>query len=240
MKAYFISDIHIVEASDQRGLLFLKFLKSISVFNCTHLFLVGDIFDLWISDHTYFVDRFKLILDELQRLQSENVQIHYFEGNHDLYLDRYFSKIGIHVHTQAEYFDLGLKIRVEHGDQMDPSDRGYHFLRWLLRTKVVVWMAHHLPGALVAWLGQTLSQQSRTYTSTIKSVPSEHNLRALKQHAQMSYDKKPFDLMISGHVHEQADFRIGGARVINLGTWLKNPVAFFVEESSQKFIEIVE
>ena len=54
----------------------------------------------------------------------ENVEIVYFEGNHDLHL-RYFwgDRLGLTVSAGPRYFELcGRTLRIEHGDQMDPDD----------------------------------------------------------------------------------------------------------------------
>ena len=137
LNAYFVSDLHIGSPTDSRARLFLAFLADLrGGENASHLFLMGDIFDLWVAAHSYFVDKYQPITDEILRLQDEGVEIHYFEGNHDLYLEHYWGQqVGLTVHEGPAYFELGHQtVRIEHGDQMDPDDRGYRFLRWFLRT----------------------------------------------------------------------------------------------------------
>ena len=45
---------------------------------------LGDVFDMWLAHHRYFVDRYNRIIKQLVRLHDEGVGIHYFEGNHDV------------------------------------------------------------------------------------------------------------------------------------------------------------
>src|ERR1700733_14013025 len=133
VKAYFLSDLHISSIEEPKTHWLLDFFRAIQSKNdMTHLFLLGDVFDLWVAGHKYFVERFQPVIDELRRLSVLGVEIHYFEGNHDLYLEHFFGRVcGFKIHRAPEYFTLGgLRLRAEHGDQMDPSDRGYKFLRW--------------------------------------------------------------------------------------------------------------
>lgn len=242
--AWFVSDVHLIEESDPRGCAFLQFLRSLNASNCSHLFLVGDIFDLWISNHQYFVKKFPGTLAELQRLKALKIEIHYFEGNHDLYLQDYFyERLGVHVHSGPEHFQLGRwQVRVEHGDQIDQQDYGYRFLRWFLRTPVLAVLARSLPGQLVAALGEFLSRRSRTYTSTVKTITATRTIEKLRAHARTQRALKPFDVLISGHVHEQDDYRFvfeqHDVRALNLGTWLKSFVAFRLGPESHEFMEL--
>ena len=63
-KGYFVSDIHIrdpLESNSEKLLLFLHQLKNDK--DCSHLFLVGDIFDLWSYNHRYFVKKYARLVD---------------------------------------------------------------------------------------------------------------------------------------------------------------------------------
>lgn len=244
VKAWFISDVHVTTESDIRGQKLIKFLQGLNRQNATHLFLVGDIFDLWIAHHLYFQKKYSQIIDELQRLRSDGVEIHYFEGNHDLYLEHYFqNELGFKVHAGPETFEIAnMKIRVEHGDQTDPDDHGYRFLRWLLRTPVLKWLAPRLPGQWIVALGEWLSRRSRTYTSAVKTISNERAIEKLREHAARMIQIEGFDLLVAGHVHVQDDhrFQIGyhAARAVNLGSWFHQPKAFLVTSERQDFVEI--
>lgn len=234
-KSYFISDLHLGSITEPKAYVLINFLRSFhSSAQISNLFLVGDIFDLWISDHQYFIDKFKPIIDELTRLHSLGVVVHYFEGNHDLYLKKYFSdKLGFKVYTSATYFQLGsLKVRVEHGDEMDSQDKGYLFLRWLLRTSVVKWLSSRLPPAFVVFLGEKMSQASRKYTSELKTISKEYALKVIREHGRAAYEEQPFDFIISGHIHVVDDYQMQNYRVINLGSWFDCCRAFELAGSS--------
>ncbi len=241
-QAWFVSDIHIADMQDEKAGKFLAFLSSLGRDRaCTQLFLVGDIFDLWVGDHFYFVKKFGPIVLEVKRLVSEGVEVHYFEGNHDLHLSRYFSgELGVVVHMGPEYFYLGGQtIRVEHGDQSDPEDKGYRFLRWFLRTPPLKLLSYRLPGSVVNAIGEKASVRSRAYTSKSKTIDEITARRKLHEHAERAYTEMPFDLLIYGHVHIRDDYRAKGFRAINLGTWLLEPGVLHVTEEEVQWVSIL-
>ena len=244
-RAYFVSDLHISSAKDPKARRFLSFLRELSAAKgVTHLFLLGDIFDMWLADHRYFVKRYEELIDELTRLHDEGVAIHYFEGNHDLHLEKYWAReLGFAVHRGPLTIDLaGKRLRLEHGDQMDPDDRGYRFLRWFLRTPPLRFLIHNLPGKVAAWIGERASATSRAYTSQTKSIGAADAIAKIRAHADREFAKQPFDLLIAGHVHVRDDYRRGDERgsyrAVNLGTWLEAPGYFVVDGSGGKFCEL--
>ena len=243
-RAVFVSDLHIASPDDPRGRLFLRFLESLSRDDVTHLVLLGDIFDLWLADHRYFIDRYRKIIAELERLRDAGVEIHYFEGNHDLHLTKYWAgQLGLNIHRGPIYLSVAdRQLRLEHGDQMDPDDRGYRFLRWFLRTPVMTFVIHHLPGNLAARIGERASVSSRAYTSETKTITNEDAIAKIRRHATEAHGERAFDILIAGHVHLRDDYRgetaNGQFRAINLGTWLDAPCYFAIDESAAEFVEL--
>ena len=231
--AYFVSDLHLSSADDPKAVRFANFLADISAANgITHLFLLGDIFDMWLADHRYFIDRYRRIVAELVRIKSEGVAVHYFEGNHDLHLRKFWGEqLGFAVHGGPLNTDIaGVRLRLEHGDQMDTDDRGYRFLRWFLRTPVLTFVIETLPGTIAAWIGERASASSRKYTTERKTISSEDAVAKIRAHAARVHEREPFDLLIAGHVHIRDDYTDPrGFRAVNLGTWLTRPCYFALD-----------
>lgn len=245
--AVFVSDVHIKDPDCPRGRLFTAFLKSLDGRrNTTHLFLLGDIFDLWVADHRWFIDRYREIIDQLRRLKAEGVEIHYFEGNHDLHLRYFFAdRLALRVHEGPYRLELGgFTIRLEHGDEMDPDDRGYLFLRWLLRTAPVRVLIRNLPGPLIARIGNRASRMSHRYVSATKFEPDRDVVGTIHAHARRIAAREPFDLIISGHLHVRDDSRIEldgrTFRSVNLGSWFDAPCCFRIERGEARFQELTE
>lgn len=244
-RAYFVSDLHITSPEDPKAVLFVRFLRSLSGDRgASHLFLLGDIFDMWLADHRYFIERYRDVIDEIVGLREHGVEIHYFEGNHDLHLRKYWAgELGLAVHSGPLYLELkGHALRLEHGDQMDPDDRGYRFLRWFLRTPPMRFLIYNLPGNVAAWIGERASATSRTYTSEMKTISEHDAVRKIRTHAELVHAECPFDIIISGHVHTRDDYTFEAAtssfRSVNLGTWLDAPCYFLLDESDAQIIEL--
>lgn len=242
--AYFLSDTHFNNPEEphyKAALFWLKGLKGRE--DLTHLFLMGDIFDLWIGRHATFVEKWSALSAELLRLHQRGVEIHYFEGNHDLYIDAFFGSghLGFNVHPSPVDMDLaGRRVRLEHGDQMDPTDRGYLFLRWFLRTRLMNFVALKLKDKWVRALGEKMSHASRDYTSNRSDAHFESVKAKIAAHVSGLLELKKFDLFIAGHVHHQMDFMVGSTRVINLGSWLgrEKPHVLRLSETTLEFQEL--
>jgi len=244
-RAYLVSDLHLGDPDGERSRLFEAFLAEVAADRrATELFLLGDIFDMWLGDHDYFVRRYRKIVDALARLQKNGIRIHYFEGNHDLHLSPFWAgSLGAEVHSGPIHYELGhLRLRLEHGDQMDPDDRGYLFLRWFLRTPPMRFLILNLPGRLVAWIGERASAHSRSYTSETKTISEQDAVRKIRDHARKAHAGRPFDLLVSGHVHVRDDYRFdtdrGTARSINLGTWLDRPCYLRIDQGDVELVEL--
>ncbi len=242
--AYFVSDIHLTSSDEPNARALLALLEKLrsdalggSGEKPTHLFLVGDIFDLWIGSHEYFVQKFGPVIRAIRAVVDAGVTVHFFEGNHDLHLKKFWQdKLGVQVHSDAEIFELaGKTVRVEHGDLINPDDKGYLFLRSFLRTSAMRALALNLPSRVVAAIGERASRASRSYTSTAKELPVDKIRRLIRTHAERVFREKPFDLIITGHVHvvDDVTFPASGrdVRSINLGSWYDGPKAFVVSDS---------
>ena len=231
----------------ERAKLFLHFLDKVSKEKgVTHFFLLGDIFDFWIGKKKIFIQKYHKIIEALKLLRDRGVEIHYFEGNHDLHLKPFWEKeLLFFVHERPIHFNLGhLRLRLEHGDQINPRQYFYLFWRWLIHRALIRFLVLKLPDKVLFYFGRKLGQKSRSYSDKKKLLTSKMRIQ-MKKCIQRSIHLKPFDLFISGHFHLQDDhvFKIKGQEVrsLNLGTWLNNssPVAFRFTSSSQHFVKIL-
>lgn len=248
VKAWFVSDIHISGPDDPRLKVFARFLRARLSDGTTDVFLVGDIFDLWVGSGHFFAKRYAEVVELVRQLRGQGVKVVYFEGNHDLHLDGIWARhLGCEVVTEPGYYQLGRwKVRVEHGDLMNPNDTGYLFLRRLLRTGFVRWLANALPGALIQGIGNLMSKSSRQWTSSsVKARDDRYIHSMIRSHAEKVHvSEEYFDLMISGHVHVRDDYQWEShsrvIRSVNLGWWSsrETPQAFRLEDSGGTWEEI--
>lgn len=232
-KALFFSDIHITSNQDPKYQTLLDQIRAVSVNEISHIFLLGDIFDLWIADRTYFLDQYKELIIEFKKCIRDGIKLYYFEGNHDLYLKNFWQQeVGMIVCHEALDVELGdQKFRLEHGDQMDQEDRGYLFLRWFLRTPLMKWVAHNIPEKWIVKLGEWSSKKSRHYTSAVKTIQENESTQKMIAHAKQVYKLKAFDVFICGHTHVKHQEKVkmynnNEALIVNLGSWYDAPKYF--------------
>ncbi len=246
-KAYFISDIHLENMQERNGQILLRFLHSLTAEKeAPDLFFLGDIFDFWLSGHEVFIRKFEPLWEPLLLLKARGSRLVYFEGNHDLHLHPFWEKkLGFEIYEEAQYMKIGdYAVRLEHGDLMNPQDIDY--LRWraFSRHAIIEPWTHILPGFFWQWVGNKLSQKSRKKSRTYRSRNEEAIREMIRVHAQNVYQKEPFDLIISGHMHVKLDETLTNldrpVRNINLGSWLEQdpPKALKIEGSDISWIEL--
>lgn len=230
MDAVFLSDIHLTSLEERNGQTLLRFLNSLEAQSgpMPSIFLLGDIFDLWVSKHKVFVRRYEPMLQSLARLKAKGARIIYFEGNHDMHLAPYWEKVlGAEVYVTHAMFDIGgLRLRCEHGDEINREDVSYLKWRAGLRHPITQFLGHTIPGAFWDYLGRKASHNSRK-KSSVQREDFESRLRnMIRAHGERVWEEDPFDAIISGHMHVRDDHRFqkGGKtiRSFNLGSWFKD------------------
>lgn len=244
MTSWFISDIHIKDINERSSITLLRFLRSLlnKEMPATHLFFVGDIFDLWISNSAFFLHKYKDFIDLVVSLKSQGVEVYYFEGNHDIHVKHFWQEqLGIPTFTDEHYFKIGGKnIRVEHGDMINDEEVNYRKLRSFLRHPVTEKFLALTPGNVIAEVGDLASAISRKRTAGMRQSQHEKMRTMIRNYAERIYLEKPFDYLITGHLHVQDEYSFAQNKAvsINLGSWFEGPKALRIDKSGHQFISI--
>lgn len=241
MTVYFVSDIHLGSRDERRYQLFMSLLDQLIASPPSAFVLLGDIFDLWVGCHAYFLEKHEELLKKLDQLAAKGCEIHYFEGNHDLYLSRYFGKKQSYfIHPNSYKADwAGFKIRMEHGDLANPNDKGYLFLRAFLRNPIIRFVLNHIPGSWVKSLGEKASEASRKYTDQF----DEDSVAVIRNYAKYLAKKDSFDYLITGHTHQKDEFEFlqedRKVKSINLGSWFSEEISILtLNQGELKFVPL--
>lgn len=235
----FISDVHLDQPQSKRYGAFLMLLESIDQNpQIEELYLMGDIFDLWLGNREIFFRKHEKVVELLTQL-SQKIKIHYFEGNHDFLLAKAWTGRGVKVYPSLHTFEFdGKRILLSHGDLMDSNDWSYRLLRWFFRTGLSRFLIFVLPESWLYKIGSSLS------TTDSKSSPEDQDrftqkwtdwtLRLQRLHS--------FDVLIGGHYHIKVHEKLKDLETINLGSWLEEPFECLVYRkgkfSFQKLNEI--
>lgn len=228
-KIYFASDFHLgapnLSASQQREQKILRWLRSIEQ-DAEAIFLVGDIFDFWFEYKTVVPKGAVRLLGKLAELSDRGIDIHFFVGNHDIWMFDYFpTELGITVHHAPLQITLkGKQFFIAHGDGLGPSDYSYKRLKKIFTNRLCQWLFRWLHPDI----GVRLANYSSSASRTAQTEP-EYFLGKDKEWLLLysNYKLQQFpetDYFIFGHRHLPLDILLENqkSRYLNLGEWFNH------------------
>lgn len=224
-KAFFASDFHLGTRSyrenREREKRIVEWIESHKE-EMSALFLLGDIFDYWF-EYRYVVPKgFVRLLGCLARLSDSGVAIHFFCGNHDLWLRDYFQKeLGIHIHTGNALLKInGMCIMIGHGDGFNPKERSYRIMKTVFGAKLSKMLFGSLHPYWASSLAQSLSRHSRK-----KVLKKNHREKEKKKNTQLILHMKEFSsqrreiqAFILAHRHWPAIYDLQGGKCVEPAT----------------------
>jgi len=225
-KIYFLSDFHLGAPNHAASLVrekkIVKFLDAASR-DARVVFIVGDMFDFWYEYRSVVPKGFTRILGKLAEMTDAGIEIHFFVGNHDMWMKDYFqNELNIPVYFEPRDFIFnGKKFEIGHGDGLGPGDKGYKFLKRIFRNPACQWLFGIFPPYIGMGLANYLSRKSRAQTGQQEEVFLGADQEWLVIHCRERLKQQPFDYFIFGHRHLAIDLKLSeSSRYINLGDWI--------------------
>lgn len=225
-KIYFLSDFHLGAPDHARSLqrekIIIQFLDQVKG-DASEIFLLGDMFDFWYEYRKVVPKGFVRLLGKLAELGDSGIQLHFFPGNHDMWVKNYFTdELNMKMYMAPTAFERnGKKFWVAHGDGLGPGDHGYKRLKKLFRNPVAKWLFGIFPPMMGMGLANFLSRRSRAKTGTSEEKFLGEDKEWLLIYCREILAKEHFDYLVFGHRHLAIDFNLGqGSRYINLGDWI--------------------
>ena len=226
-KIFFLSDFHLgaPNAADSiiREKKILSFLSVIEQ-DAGEIFILGDMFDFWF-EYKYVVPKgFVRLLGKLALMADNGIKIHFFVGNHDMWMKDYFQKeLNIDVYFEPYDFLLkGKKFLIGHGDGLGPGDKGYKFIKKIFRHPISQWSFGMLPPVIGMGLANYFSRKSKAQTGTTNEVYQGEDKEWLVSYCKERLGQKHYDYFVFGHRHLPLDIVLANqSRYINLGDWIQ-------------------
>lgn len=224
-KIYFLADVHLGSRSHadsretERRL--CRWLDSVR-HDAQAIYLLGDIFDYWY-EYRYVVPKgFTRLLGKLSELTDSGLEIHFFIGNHDIWLTDYLSEeCGLMLHFEPLITEIGGKrFFLAHGDGLGDDSRSFHLLRKIFHSR---FLRHCFSAIHPRWtipLAHAWSSNSRLYGGVqgYLGEEKEHLVLFAKEKLKALPDINYF---IFGHRHILLDLPIAErSNVIILGDWI--------------------
>ena len=227
-KIYFLSDFHLGApdhaaslARERRIVAFLERIRG----DAAVIFIVGDLFDFWYEYRTVVPKGYTRILGKLAELTDSGIPIHFFTGNHDMWMSGYFEQeLNIPVYHEPKVFEFnGKKLYIGHGDGLGPGDHGYKFLKKIFRNRLCQGLFGILPPLVGVGLAGWLSRRSRAMTGATDAHFLGEDKEWLVIYCRELLRTQYFDFFIFGHRHLPIDLLLDprGCRYINLGDWIR-------------------
>ena len=227
MKIYFASDQHFgapnAKKSRKRELLFVEWLEEIKS-DATELFLLGDLFDFWFEYKKVIPKGFVRVLGKLAELSDSGIKIHFFIGNHDLWMRDYFeSELGIQVYHKPTKFTFNNRtFLIGHGDGLGPGDTSYKLMKKVFINPISKFMYRWLHPDIGVRLAQYLSLKNRFISGEEDMAFLGKEKEALVVHCNEQYQQEKFDFFLFGHRHLPMEIDIAnGSKYVNTGDWIK-------------------
>ena len=231
MRCIFVADIHLRPSDPGRTRRFLEFLAEQAP-STDRLYILGDLFDLWIGPRHEHLPDHKEFLDALPSVLGARMQTFFIYGNRDFFVGPNFPS-NHQVRTLGPSCLVALggrRVYLTHGDELCSKDLGYWLLTVLFRNRFICGLNRALP----FWATRYCVQAARTHAR--RSVAGrERREVAVVEDAVVALFKRRIDVVVCGHVHSSrhAVFRLGrrDRELYVLGPWRAGTCYLLYEDS---------
>lgn len=241
---YFISDAHLGSwamshhrTQERRLVRFLDDIKQ----HAAAVYMLGDMFDFW-HEYKYVVPKgYTRFLGKISELTDAGVEVHFFIGNHDLWLGDYFEKeCGMIVHREPLTTEIyGKLFYLAHGDGLGGGNNKFKLLRAMFHNKLCQRLFASIHPRWGMWFGLTWAKHSRFKRIDGKEPPF------------MGEDKEPLvcfaksylvthpeiNYFIFGHRHIEVNLKLSeDSRLMIIGEWMST-FTYAVFDGENLFME---
>lgn len=245
---YFASDFHLGSPDHTESRIredrIVRWLTSIEN-SCSELFLMGDVFDFWFEYRTVVPKGYIRLQGKLATMSDAGIKIYFFKGNHDMWVDDYFTtEMGIQIVSDELVINRGGKsFYLHHGDGLGPGDANYRMLRKIFRNPVCQWLFSVVPPRIGLGIANGWSRKSRKVNTVVEEVFIGNEHEWLAVYSKEVLAKQHYDYFIYGHRHLPMIIDLGNnSKYYNTGEWFNfnSYVVFDGEELRLEYFEKAE
>lgn len=224
-RSIWISDTHL-GAREAKSEWLLNFLTHT---DSDHLYLVGDIIDMWQmkKGQWYWPDKNTQIIEAILDKSRQGTRVVYVPGNHDYGIRKYdmwrFGDIDIKrqvIHT----CENGKRMLITHGDEFDAL---------VMSNDWTTWFGNHAYDAILrmnCWLNELRERFGLGYWSLSAYIKS--HIRKAQEYIERYEDtviaaarQQQVDGVICGHIHHPNMRSIDNLQYVNTGDWVEHCTA---------------
>ena len=234
---YFASDVHLSADRPDVTARFLRFLDVVKREGAARLFLLGDIFDIWLGPKQVGLAYVVPVLARLRALTAAGIQVTYLAGNRDFNFDGSVNggQPPEPLRDEMTVESGGVRLYLTHGDLLCTGDRNYRRTRRAARSGPVRWLANNLPLRFSIWLSRGFRRLSERELKRKPRLETAIDFSRVRGHLAPGHDA-----VICGHVHRAARYRVdlGCGRVgefLTLGDWYGEGIYLVSEGGKLEF-----
>ena len=227
-KIYFASDNHLgvpdYVGSRDRELKFVKWLDKVKD-DAAGIFLLGDLFDFWFEYKSVIPKGFTRTFGKLAEISDSGIPIHFFVGNHDMWMKDYFKKeLNISVHYNPKEFIINKKsFFIGHGDGLGPSDRPYKRLKKIFTNSFFQFLFKWIHPDIGIPFAKLLSQKHKNKSQKDNLIFKDNESEWLTQYCKKKLIIKRYDYFVFGHRHLPLEVPLDNfSTYYNLGDWISH------------------
>lgn len=227
-KVYFLSDMHLGatylpdgRAAEKRVVRFLLSVKE----QASDIYLMGDVLDYWYEYRTVVPRGFVRFFGALAELADAGVRLHWFIGNHDIWLFDYVrDEIGVEVVDGWRVDEIcGKRFFLSHGDGLGRLKPGFRFIRKLFRNKLCQKLYAAIHPRWTVGLAHAWSAGNRDFAHYRRpryKGPDRDPLALFAKEYLRDVDPG-IDYFVFGHEHLLVREQVGPrSQMVILGDWL--------------------
>ncbi len=227
---YFISDAHLgsraLEHQRTRERRLVRFLDTIK-HKAEAVYMLGDMFDFWFEYAEVVPKGYTRFLGKISELTDMGVEVHYFAGNHDLWIEDYLAKeCGVIVHTEPCTCEIyGREFYLAHGYGLDRMDDNWQtrFMYKCFESKALRRIAKMIHPYWFLNFGLNWAKRSREKHARMGGdtpYQGERNEGLVIFAKEYLKDHPSINYFMFGHRHIELDLILNhDSRMMILGEW---------------------
>ena len=229
-KIFLVSDAHLgfadASAEERKRDSLIEFFDHVRE-DGDRLIILGDLFDFWFEYRRMIdVSQFS-VLAGMWQLRKSGVQVDYHLGNHDYWTSGFFSReLVTHVRNCPCSENFGSKkALLAHGDGLSDDEKGYLFMKRILRHPISYSLFRLLHPDIGAWIARQTSRTSRRRIEQKR----EKSSATLREFARKKLEAGEYDWIIMGHSHQPEKSAFGKGIYLNIGDWSEHFTYGFID-----------
>jgi UDP-2,3-diacylglucosamine hydrolase len=224
-KVFFASDFHLGLRAGydplEREKRVVSWLNEVAP-QAREIFLLGDVFDFWWEYGKVVPKGFTRFLGTISSLTDSGLPIHFFTGNHDMWVGDYLSgECGLIIHNKPFITVIdGKRFYLAHGEGLGTTSTAFRILLAIFRNRTLQKLYSALHPAIGMSIGHRWSHNSRLGKGISLEFLGEDK-EDLFRHSKIILETEKIDYFIYGHRHLPMTYDLKhGSMITIMGDWI--------------------